>query len=176
MFNAVFKFKINKKGKWKANFKMEFDQIDNPYDDRDTPENGGRKGAFYAQDYSRIQANTAKRARKLAKADWDVNEGRSGQDFTDLLREEEELNASVDFSFKHHYKGEGDWSETEQYVVTLAEKAERRDNTKDLDLPEKAEMTQAISLDSIIKKKPQVGKPELEPKLISRKLDPKLLP
>ena len=29
MFNAVFKFRINKKGKWKANFKMKFDQIDN---------------------------------------------------------------------------------------------------------------------------------------------------
>ena len=146
MFNAVFKFRINKKGKWKADFKMSFDQIDNPYDDRETPENGGRKGAFYAQDYSRIQANTAKRARMLAKADWDVNEGRSGQDFSDLLREEEELNASMDFSFKHQYKGTGDWSDADKYIVTLAEKAERRDNTKDLDLPEKAEMVQAISL------------------------------
>ena len=174
MFNAVFKFKINKKGKWKADFKMSFDQIDNPYDDRETPENGGRKGAFFAQDYSRIQANTAKRARKLAKADWDVNEGRSGQDFSDLLREEEELNASIDFSFEHHYKDTGDWSDADKYIVTLAEKAERRDNTKDLDLPEKAEMTQAISLDSIIKKKPQVGKPELPP--ILNKRDPRLLP
>ena len=57
----------------------------------------------------------------------------------------------------------------------MQEKADRRDNTKDLDLPEKAEMTQAISLDSIIKKKPQIDKPRLEPKLIPR-LDPKLLP
>ena len=146
---------------------MKFDQIDNPFDDRETPENGGRKGAFYAQDYSRIQANTAKRARKLAKADWDVNEGRSGQDFSDLLREEEELNASMDFSFEHQYKGTGDWSDADKYIVTLAEKAERRDNTKDLDLPEKAEMVQAISLESIIKKNPPA---------YNKKLDPKLLP
>ena len=97
----------------------------------------------------------------LAKADWDVNEGRSGQDFSDLLREEEELNASMDFSFEHQYKGTGDWSDADKYIVTLAEKAERRDNTKDLDLPEKAEMVQAISLESIIKKKP----PEYNKKL-----------
>ena len=171
MFNAEYNFEISDEGIWKADFDVKFEQIDNPYDDRETPENGGRKGAFYAQDYSRIQANTAKRARKLAKAEWDVNEGRSGQDFTDLLREEEELNATIDFSFEHHYKGTGDWSETEQYIVTLAEKAERRDNTKDLDLPEKAEMEQAITLDSIIKKKPQQGKP----KLVST-FDAKLLP
>jgi hypothetical protein len=154
---------------------MKFDQIDNYLDDRETPENGGRKGAFYAQDYSRIQANTAKRARKLAKADWDVNEGRSGQDFSDLLREEQELNDTIDFSFEYHYKGTGDWSDTEPYVITLAEKAERRDNTKDLDLPEKKEMAQAISLDSIIKKKPQVGKPKKETTLVSG-VDTKLLP
>ena len=91
-----------------------------------------------------------------------------------MLREEEELNASVDFSFDLHWKGQGDWSDADKYIVTLAEKAERRDNTKDLDLPEKAEMTQAISLDSIIKKKPQVGKPELPP--ILNKKDPRLLP
>ena len=175
MFDAVYNFEITDEGIWSADFEMKFDQIDNYLDDRETPENGGRKGAFYAQDYSRIQANTAKRARKLAKADWDVNEGRSGQDFSDLLREEQELNDTIDFSFEYHYKGTGDWSDTEPYVITLAEKAERRDNTKDLDLPEKKEMAQAISLDSIIKKKPQVGKPKKETTLVSG-VDTKLLP
>ena len=72
----------------------------------------------------------------------------------------------MDFSFKHEYKDSGDWSDADKYVVTLQEKADRRDNTKDLDLPEKAEMTQAISLDSIIKKKPQIDKPRLDPKLL----------
>jgi hypothetical protein len=166
MFNAEYNFEISDEGQWTADFKMKFEQIDNPYDDRETVENGGRKGAFYAQDYSRIQANTAKRARKLAKADWDVNEGRSGQDFTDLLEEEEMLNNTINFSFKLDWKGQGDWAESDQYIVTLAEKAERRDNTKDLDLPEKAEMEQAITLDSIIKKKPQAGKPALNPRLL----------
>jgi anaerobic magnesium-protoporphyrin IX monomethyl ester cyclase len=165
MFNAEYNFKIDHAGQWTADFKMKFDQVDNPYDDREPPPEG-RKGPFYAQDYSRIQANTAKRARKLAKAEWDVNEGRSGQDFTDLLREEEELNASIDFSFELNWQGTGDWEDLDQYKVTLAEKAERRDSSKDLDLPQKAEMEQAITLDSIIKKKPQQGRPKLDPKLL----------
>ena len=154
MFNAVYKFKINEAGQWNADFDMKFEQIDNPWDDRPPKSEGGRKGPFYAQDYSRIQANTAKRARKLAKVDWSEEEGRSGQDFTDLLNEEEMLNDTIDFSFEYHYVGGGDWSDLDQYVVTLAEKSAKRDNTKDLDLPEKEEMAEekTISLESIIRK------------------------
>ena len=125
--------------------------------------------AYYQRNKEKVNKHNSdyqKEKRKLAKADWDVNEGRSGQDFTDLLEEEEMLNNTINFSFKLDWKGQGDWAESDQYIVTLAEKAERRDNTKDLDLPEKAEMTQAITLDSIIKKKPQAGKPALNPRLL----------
>ncbi len=145
MYNATIKFKITDDGKWNADFKFKFDQIDNPYDDREPPPNG-RKGAFYAQDYSRMQSNTVKRARKLAKPDWDDNEGRSGQDFSDLLNEEAKLNATLDFSFEYHYIGSGDWSDFEKYKVAVS------DQKRDV-IPEKEMLhvpsVQTISVDSI---------------------------
>jgi len=161
MYWATYKFKIDDAGVWEADFDIKFEQIDNPYDDR-LPPPEGRKGPFYAQDYSRIQANTAKRARKLAKTTWDVEEGRSGQDFTDLLNEEAALNASIDFSFDLKWQGTGDWGNYMDYVVTLEEKEAKRDSSKDLAMPEKEADTSAkkvqssvsISLDSI-KKKPK---------------------
>ena len=152
MYNAIYKFKITDEGIWEADFDIKFDQIDNPFDDR-LPAPEGRKGPFYAQDYSRIQANTAKRARKLAKTTWSDEEGRSGQDFSDLLNEEFALNATVDFSFEHKYQGTGDWSNSDKYVVTLDEKAAKRDTSKELTLPQKKSVAgveiKSISLDSI---------------------------
>jgi Radical SAM superfamily/B12 binding domain len=117
---ATFKFKISDDGKWEADFKWKFEQIDNPLDDRPPPPEG-RKGAFYAQDYSRIQANTAKRARKLAKPEWDQEEGRSGQDFSDLLNEEFALNSCVDFSFEYEFVGKGDWGNYADYHVAVSD-------------------------------------------------------
>jgi hypothetical protein len=115
MYTATFIFSITDEGKWHANFDYHFDQIDNPYDDRPYPhefdENGnpGRKGPFYAQDYSRMMSNTAIRAKKLAKPSWGIN-GRSGADFGDLLREEAHLNKIINFSFKYKFDQSGDWS------------------------------------------------------------------
>jgi hypothetical protein len=133
MYNAVFKFKISEDGKWDADFLFDFKQVDNPYDDRPPPPEG-RKGPFYAQDYSRIQSNTAKRARRLARPGWSMDEGRSGQDFTDLLNEEAALNASIDFSFDYHYVGSGDWGDYKQFEVEVS-------NSKRQDIPEKEAMT-----------------------------------
>ena len=130
---AVFKFTITQDGKWKADFKWKYDQIDNPLDDRERPPKG-RKGPFYAQDYSRIQANTAKRARKLARPDWDAEEGRSGSDFMDMLNEEAALNATIDWSFAYAWQGEGDWSDYKQYEVSVS------DSTRTV-MPEKEAMT-----------------------------------
>jgi hypothetical protein len=122
MFNAIYKFKISDDGIWSADFKIKFDQIDNPYDDR-LPPPEGRKGPFYAQDYSRMQSNTVKRARKLAKPRWSVTEGRSGQDFADLLNEEKYLNETIDFSFHLHWHGSGDWGNYKEYEVRISDKA-----------------------------------------------------
>lgn len=132
MYNAVFKFKITDDGQWEADFSYKFDQVDNPWDDREAPPRG-RKGPFYAQDYSRMMTNTAKRARRLAKPTWDVVEGRNGQDFADLLNEEAELNSLVDFSFTYKYKGSGDWGDYKKYEREVS-------NTKREVIPEKPEM------------------------------------
>jgi hypothetical protein len=108
MFDAVYKFKISDEGEWKADFKFEFNQIDNNFDDR-LPPPEGRKGPFYAQEYSRIQSNTAVRARKLAKPSWDLISGRSDEEFGKLILEEEHLNKTINFSFQYHYINKGKW-------------------------------------------------------------------
>lgn len=118
MYNAVFKFKINDAGKWKADFDLKFEQIDNPYDDREPPPKG-RKGPFYAQDYSRMMSNTAARARRLARPSWSVETGRGDSDFGHLLEEEKILNETIDFSFKYRYKGKGDWGNHKKYSVDV---------------------------------------------------------
>lgn len=106
MFLGQYNFVITDDGNWKAHFRYKYDQnVDNPWDGR--PED--RKGPFYAQDYSRMQSNAALRARKLAKPDWDHNEGRSQSDFGDLLSEEEFLNENIDFSFEYEFKDKGEW-------------------------------------------------------------------
>ena len=149
MFTAVYKFRVTNEGRWTADFDFKFEQVDNIFDDR-LPPPEGRKGPFYAQDYSRVQSNTAKRARILAKPAWDLEEGRSGQDFSDLLNEEKFLNETIDWSFKYHYRGTGDWSNFSEYEVDVS-------NTKRDSLPQKDTMTndevQTISISSI-KKKP----------------------
>lgn len=152
MYNATYKFKIDDAGKWEADFDISFNQnVENPYDDR-LPPPDGRKGPFYAQDYSRLQSNTSKRARKLAKPEWDIEEGRSGQDFTDLLNEESMLNATKDFSFSLQWAGKGDWGDFTNYQVEVSRV--KRDA-----MPEKETMfvpqTQTIQLSAIKRKRPQ---------------------
>ena len=117
MYNANIKFKINDDGIWTADFHYKFEQIDNPDDDRERPPLG-RKGAFYAQDYSRMKSNTAARARNLARPDWGTD-GRDGQDFADLLDEETLLNETIDFSFSHRYQGSGDWGNFAEYAIAV---------------------------------------------------------
>jgi len=126
---ATYKFKISDEGVWEADFDIKFEQVDSPLDDRERPPIG-RKGPFYAQDYSRMQSNTVKRARKLAKPEWDTNEGRSGDDFTALLDEEAHLNATIDFSFHCQWQGQGDWSDIDNYRVQVSD-------SKNTAMPEK---------------------------------------
>lgn len=145
MYNAVFKFKINDAGKWKADFDFKFEQIDNPFDDREPPPKG-RKGPFYAQDYSRMMSNTAARARRLARPSWSVETGRGDNDFGQLLEEERILNETIDFSFKYRYKGKGDWGNHKEYSVSVP------DQMRAEAIPEK-EMEFAIPITSIKKRK-----------------------
>jgi len=146
---ATYKFKITDEGQWYAHFNIKFEQVDSPLDDRERPP-VGRKGPFYAQDYSRLQSNTVKRARKLAKPDWSSFEGRSGQDFADLLDEEAYLNATIDFSFHVDWQGTGDWGDYEKYQVDVSSKSRDIIPEKESDAGEK--VVSSISLDSIKRK------------------------
>jgi hypothetical protein len=145
MFNAVYKFSITDDGKWQADFNINFEQVDNIFDDREPP----RKGAFYAQDYSRLQSNTTKRARKLAKPTWSDEKGRSGEDFMNLLDEEKMLNETIDFSFKLHWVESGDWSNYADYEVKVSD-------TTNVAIPEKEAMSKqevvTIDISSITKR------------------------
>jgi len=117
MYNSVFLFKIDSQGIWEADFSFEFSQVDDPNDDREEH----RRGPFFAQDYSRIQSNTAKRARRIAKPSWDIDKGRNDKEFHDILVEEEFLNRTIDFSFKHRYQGSGNWNNYKQYEIDISE-------------------------------------------------------
>jgi len=145
MYYAIYKFNITNEGKWDADFDIIFNQIDNNFDDREPPPLG-RKGPFYAQDYSRLQSNTTKRARKLAKPAWSDEAGRDGQDFTDLLNEEQFLNETIDFSFKLHWVESGTWTNYTDYEIQVP-------NTTSVIIPEKETMTKqefvSIDLSSI---------------------------
>ena len=143
MYTAVFKFNIDDLGIWKADFNFEFNQkIRNPDDDHKSREKE-REGAFYAQDYSRITSNTAKRARKLAKPNWSVEDGRDDSQFGDMLKEEVFLNQNFDFSFIYQYIGEGNWGNTADYEIAVP-------NKSSMAIPEK-EVMFAIPISSIKK-------------------------
>jgi len=105
MLNAIYKFIIDDNGKWFADFDVTLNQIENPFDNR----RDHRRGPFYAQDYTRIKSNTAIRARKLAKPKYDLENGRTEQEFAFLMNEEKIFNKTIDFSFKYHYCNEGNW-------------------------------------------------------------------
>ena len=136
---ATYKFKITDSGLWFADFDIKFEQVDNPLDDRTRPPEG-RKGPFYAQDYSRWQSNTVKRARKLAKPEWSSEEGRNDEDFWKLLEEEKLLNETIDFSFHLKWKGQGNWSNVDKYRVDVS------DTKRDV-LPEKKVQTGTTLID-----------------------------
>ena len=117
MYTAIFKFKIDDAGVWNADFRYKFKQIDDPDDNRDR----SRRGPFYAQDYSRMISNTATRARTLARPEWGI-EGRTDDNFNELLSEEVYLNNTIDFTFSYRYKGIGDWGDHTAYAIEIPNK------------------------------------------------------
>jgi hypothetical protein len=139
MYTAIFKFDITDEGRWQADFDYEFVQVDNPFDDRS--EEDPRRGPFYAQDFSRMKSNTAKRARKLAKPDEWGDNGRSDSSFSAMLREEAAFN-KLDFSFTYRYVGEGDWGDYKKYEVAVS------DTSTSKEMP----ATQTISIENIKRK------------------------
>jgi hypothetical protein len=57
----------------------------------------------------------------LAKPRWG-DQGRSHQDFDDLLAEELQLNQTTDWSFDWEWQGAGDWQNYEQYNINTPDK------------------------------------------------------
>lgn len=113
-YEAEYNFQIDHCGRWKAHFDIKFQQ----YWEYDQYREIERQGPFFAQEYSRMQGNAAKRARKLAKPTWGEH-GRGDAAFQELLDEEIFLNQSTDFSFDFLWIGEGDWSNYKQYEILV---------------------------------------------------------
>ncbi len=117
-YTAEYKFSITTEGIWSADFKINFKQV---YSNKNDPRKSLRHGPFFAQEFSRMTGNAAQRARKLAKPRWG-DQGRSYQDFDDLLREELYLNRTVDWSFDWKWNGSGNWQNHEQYNINTPDK------------------------------------------------------
>jgi hypothetical protein len=117
-YTAEYKFSITTEGIWSADFKINFKQV---YSNKNDPRKSLRHWPFFAQEFSRMTGNAAQRARKLAKPRWG-DQGRSYQDFDDLLREELYLNRTVDWSFDWKWNGSGNWQNHEQYNINTPDK------------------------------------------------------
>jgi hypothetical protein len=104
---ATHEFKIDHDGNWSANFSYKFKQPPStvyPPADPWAP-----KTPFFAHDYSRETVNAAVRARKLAKPTrWGEN-GRTDQEFADLLNLERVMNETINLSFEYSWSGQGKW-------------------------------------------------------------------
>ncbi len=112
-YYATYKFSITEAGEWKADFQIDFQQYHDIQNDTRSPQ---RHGPFYAQEFSRMNGNAAVRARKLAKPEWGMD-GRSNEEFMELLNEEFYLNQTVQWTFNFSWKGEGSWGDYNQYSI-----------------------------------------------------------
>lgn len=112
---AEHNFEIDDYGNWSASFKFKYVQPPSLVED---PDPHKPRSPFFAQDYSRYSSNAAIRARTLAKPSWGM-EGRSHEQFAELVEEEKRLNRTIDFSFKYEWSGSGDWSDYQQYERKL---------------------------------------------------------
>jgi hypothetical protein len=91
--NATYKFSIDKKGRWNADFEFQFSEDDNPWK---------------YQDYSREKSLSAKRARILAlpgsngEVTWNMDIYKKHCDLIDQLQE-------TNLSFNYRYTNSGTW-------------------------------------------------------------------
>ena len=115
LYTAEYNFQIDKSGSWTADFKIDFVQ---EYDSINDPREDYRHGPFFAQEFSRMQGNAAIRARQLAKPKWGEN-GRSHEDFDNLLNEEFYLNQITNWNFNWSWNGQGNWNNSEINKINL---------------------------------------------------------
>jgi|688.fasta_scaffold07487_15 hypothetical protein len=103
---ATHDFTIDHDGNWSADFTYKFEQ---PPAIVSPPDPMMPRSPFFAQDYSREKVNAALRARQLSKPPRWGMEGRSHEQFMDLLAEEKHLNETIDFTFDFSWSGTGKW-------------------------------------------------------------------
>ena len=77
---------------------------------------------FKVLDFSHIQLNAAKRARKIAQPRWGEN-GRDGHEFQFLQAEEKRMNLELDLSFEYKWSGGGYWGNIDQYKIDVPNEA-----------------------------------------------------
>lgn len=94
------KFIIDADGNWKYRCDFKFKQP--KCDDL------SKQWPFKTVDFSHNKMNAAKRARVYAKPAWGEN-GRSSEEFQQLMAEERRLNTEVDLSFEYEWEGSGYW-------------------------------------------------------------------
>jgi hypothetical protein len=130
LYTAEYNFNISESGIWNADFKIDFVQ---EYDSFNDPREDYRHGPFFAQEFSRMQGNAAIRARKLAKPKWG-EKGRSHEDFDNLLNEEFYLNQITDWNFNWSWQGSGDWSDHTSYQIeTPSSRSKNETNYQPID-------------------------------------------
>jgi hypothetical protein len=119
-YTAEFKFKINKDGYWSADFSWKFKQ---EYE-HDTYRDLSRQGPFFAQDYSKMSSNAAIRAKRLAKPKWGM-QGRTKNEFMEIIDEERFLNKTVNWSFEYSWNDCGNWDDHEFYETDISMKTNK---------------------------------------------------
>lgn len=100
-YYATHLFEINDKGEWNADFTYKYVQ------------NVDSQPPFQLQENYNLNANTAKRAKILARLDTPI-------DVDNLIQEEHRLNNDVDFSFEHHYVGSGSWGNLDEFATSVS--------------------------------------------------------
>lgn len=131
--NSEHIFEIDDDGSWVAKFTVDFKQP--PADPKQYEVDTPRRSPFFAQDYSRLQLNTAKRSRVFAKPSWG-DEGRNHVEFQSLLDEERYLNENMDFTFTHTWEGTGYWGDYKKYQVAVPDKNVNKNDIPSTTAPE----------------------------------------
>lgn len=117
-FSSSHIFSIDDAGNWEADFSFKFKQppaIIHPIPPVMIA------SPFAAQDYSHESSTTTLRAKKLARPKWG-NNGRTHDEFMELMMEQHRLNETIDFSFTHHWVGSGEWGNDTDYSISVPSK------------------------------------------------------
>jgi anaerobic magnesium-protoporphyrin IX monomethyl ester cyclase len=107
-------FTINRDGVWSAKFKFKFKQPRHEDLKMQIP--------FKFLDFSHNNLNASKRARKIAKPRWGEN-GRTSEEFQEMMALQDKLNAEIDYSFEYEWEGTGKWEDpTATYNYSLMQR------------------------------------------------------